>query len=132
MSSLTKALFCVLGLSAALLFVTNLHSQDAHAKQITVLAEKVGTRVSYKVNSRHVDDLLLALAKVADRNGANQPVTVLVDSRLPSAEIWNVDGVAGKAQLTNLRFFVFFSDTEKMSEIKRMPAVSFSTSPPVN
>jgi hypothetical protein len=117
---------------AALFLAPNLRPQDAHANPTTVLAEKVGGRVSYKVNSRLVEDLLLTLAQVADRYGANQPVTVLVDSRLPSAEIWNVDGVAGKAQLTNLRFFVFFRDTEKMCEIKRMPAVSFSTNPPAN
>ncbi len=130
MSSLEKALLCVCILSAALFFVPSLRSQDAHPKPITVLVEKVGGRVSYKVDSRHVDDLLLALNQVANRNGTSQPVTVVVDSRLPSAEIWNVDGVAGKAQLTNLRFFVLFRDSEMMSEIRRMPAVPLSTSPP--
>lgn len=130
MSSLSKALFC--GLAATLLFVSGLQSQNAHPKPTTVLVEKVGGRVSYKVDSRHVDDLLLALNQLADRGGTNQPVIVLVDSRLPSSEIWNIDGVAGKAQLTNLRFFVFFRDSEMMSEIKRMPPVSLSTSPPAN
>ena len=83
----------------------------------------------YKVDSRQVDDLLRALNQVTDRSGPNQPVRVIVDSRLPAAEIWNVDGVAGKAQLTNLRYFVFFHETEMMAEIKQMPAVPFSTSP---
>jgi hypothetical protein len=132
MSSLKKVLLCVCGLSAVLFFVPSLRSQETHPKPTTVLVERVGGRVSYKVDSRHVDDLLLALNQVADRNGTNQPVTVVVDSRLQSAEIWNVDGVAGKAQLTNLRFFVLFRDTEMMSEIKRMPAVPLSTSPPAN
>jgi hypothetical protein len=47
---------------------------------------------------------------------------VLIDPNLPISEIWNIDGVAGKAQLTNVRFFVFFRETEMVAEIKRLPA----------
>lgn len=130
MSSLNRILFCICSFSAmSLFFLPNLLPQDAHPKPTTVVVEKVGARLTYKVDSRQVDDLLRALNQVADRNGRTQPVNVIVDSRLPSAEIWNVDGIAGKAQLTNLRFFVFFHETEMMSEIKRMPAVRFSASP---
>ena len=112
-----------------LFIVLNLWSQGAQAKPTTVVVEKVGGRVTYKVDSQRVDDLLRTLDQVADRSGPNQPINVIVDSRLPTAEIWNVDGIAGKAQLTNLRFFVLFHETEMMTEIKRMPAVRFSTSP---
>jgi hypothetical protein len=133
MSPLRQVLLCICGVSAALvLFVPSLLPQASRPKPTTILVERVGGRVSYKVDSRQVDDLLMALNQVADRRGPNQPVNVIVDSRLPSAEIWNVDGVAGKAQLTNLRFFVFFQETEMMSEIKRMPAVPLSTSLPAN
>jgi hypothetical protein len=107
----------------------SLLTQEAHPKPTTIVVEKVSGRVTYKVDSRQVDDLLRALNQVADRRGPNQPVNVIVDSRLPSAEIWNVDGIAGKAQLTNLRFFVFFHETEMMTEIKLMPAVPFSPAP---
>jgi hypothetical protein len=109
--------------------VPSLVSQEAGSKPTTVVVEKVSGRVRYKVDSRQVDDLLRALNQVADRSGTNHPVNVIVDSRLPCAELWNVDGVAGKAQLTHLRFFVFFHETEMMTEIKRMPAVPFSSSP---
>jgi hypothetical protein len=120
--------FCICIAGVFLFFVPSLLSQEAHLKPTTVVVEKVGGRVIYRVDSQKVDDLLRALDQVADRSGPNQQVNVVVDSRLPSAEIWNVDGVAGKAQLTNLRFFVFFHETEMMSEIKRMPAVPFSMS----
>jgi hypothetical protein len=48
---------------------------------------------------------------------------VLIDSSFPISEIWNVDGVASKAQLTKVRFFVVFPETDMMSEIRRMPAI---------
>jgi hypothetical protein len=128
MSFLMKVRFCICVAAVFLLSVPILLSQEVHPKPTTVVVEKVGGHVIYKVDSRRVDDLLRALNQVADRSGPNQPVNVIVDSRLPAGEIWNVDGVAGKAQLTNLRFFVFFRETEMMTEIKRMPAVPFSTS----
>jgi len=121
----------------ALFLAPKLQPQEMRPKPIVIVAEKAGGRTLYKVDSKPTgsmptNDLLHALNQVAARNGVNQPVVVLVDSRLPSSEIWNLDGVAGKAQLTNLRFFIFFHDAEMMSEIKRMPAVPFSTSPPIN
>jgi hypothetical protein len=124
--------FCICIVGVFLFLVPSLLPQEAHPKPTTVVVEKVGGHVIYKVDSQKVDDLLRALNQVADRSGPNQQLNVVVDSRLPSSEIWNVDGVAGKAQLTNLRFFVFFHETEMMSEIKRMPAVPFSMSLPAN
>lgn len=129
MSFLMRVRFCICIAVVFLFSVPSLVPQETHPKPTTVVVEKVGGRVTYKVDSRQVDDLLRALNQVADRGGPNQPVNVIVDSRLPSSEIWNVDGVAGKAQLTNLRFFVLFHETEMMTEIKRMPAVPFSVKP---
>jgi len=129
MSFLMRVRFCICIAVVFLFSVPSLVPQETHPKPTTVVVEKVGGRVTYKVDSRQVDDLLRALNQVADRGGPNQPVNVIVDSRLPSSEIWNVGGVAGKAQLTNLRFFVLFHETEMMTEIKRMPAVPFSVKP---
>ncbi len=129
MSFLMRVRFCICIAAVFLFSVPSLVPQETHPKPTTVVVEKVGGRVTYKVDSRQVDDLLRALNQVADRSGPIQPVNVIVDSRLPSSEIWNVDGVAGKAQLTNLRFFVLFHETEMMTEIKRMPAVPFSVKP---
>src|SRR3954469_16276248 len=94
--------FCICMSAMFLFFAPSLLPQATHPKPTTIVVGKVGGRVIYKVDSRQVDDLLRALNQVADRSGPNQAVNVIVDSRLPSAEIWNVDGVAGKAQLTNL------------------------------
>jgi hypothetical protein len=129
MSLLMRVRFCICLAVVFLFYVPILLPQETHPKPTTVLVEKVSGRVIYKIDSRQVDDLLRGLNQVADRSGPNQPVNVIVDSRLPAAEIWNVDGVAGKAQLTSLRFFVFFHETDMMTEIKRMPAVRFSASP---
>lgn len=132
-----KPIFRFSVMLVVLLLAPNLQPREMRPKPIVVIAEKAQGRTIYKVDSKPTgsmptNDLLHALNQIVARNGVNQPVVVLVDSRLPSSEIWNLDGVAGKAQLMNLRFFIFFRDTEMMSEIKRMPAVPFSTSPPTN
>ena len=126
MSFLMRVRFYICIAAAFLFSVPSLVPQETRPKPTTVVVEKVGGHVTYKIDSRQVDDLLRALNQVADRSGPNQPVNIIVDSRLPSSEIWNVDGVAGKARLTNLRFFVLFHETGMMTEIKRMPAVPFS------
>ncbi|MGB2590171.1 MAG: hypothetical protein WBF09_18875 [Candidatus Acidiferrum sp.] len=122
---------------AALFLAANLLPQEVRPKPTVVQADKTARGVAYKVDSkltgsRPTDDLLHALNQVADRNGVNHPVFVFVDPRLSIDEIWNVNGVAGKAQLTNVRFFIFFRENHKMTEIKWTPFVPFSTNPPVN
>ena len=111
--------------AVALVFVSV--AAPALAQQATkptvVTLERVSGHVVYKVDSRRVGDLLSAFDGVASREGASHLVTVLIDSSFPISEIWNVDGVAGKAQLTNVRFFVVFRETDLMSEIRRMPAI---------
>jgi len=88
------------------LFVApSLRAQEAHPKPTTVVVEKAAGRVIYKVDSRQVDDLLRALNQVADRSGPNQPVKVIVDSRLPAAEIWNVDGGCWQGSAYELAVF---------------------------
>jgi len=122
---------------AALFLASNLQPQEIHPKPTVVQADKTARGIVYKVDSKltgskPTDDLLHALNQVADRNGVNHPVVVFVDPRLSIDEIWNVNGVAAKAQLTNVRFFIFFRENEKMTEIKWTPFVPFSTNPPVN
>src|SRR5438105_9806567 len=106
---------------------TRARTQQTVTKTSVITAERSGKRVTYKVDSQRVGDLLLALNNVANRNGPHHPVAVLIDPTLPISEIWNIDGVAGKAQLSNVRFFVVFRETNMMSEIKRMPAIRAGT-----
>ena len=113
---------------AALFLAPHLSSQETSSKPTIVQIDMLPRGLVYKVDSKTTgseptDDLLHALNQVADQHGANQPVFVFVDPRLPINEIWNVNGVAAKAQLTNLRFFVFFRENQKMTEIKWTPFV---------
>ena len=75
-------------------------------------------------------DLLLLLSRLEQERGPNYPVIALIDPHLPIEEIWSIDGTTGKAQFVNVRFFVYFRETDKMSEIRQMPAVPFSMTPP--
>jgi hypothetical protein len=113
---------------AALFLAPHLSSQETSSKPTIVQIDMLPRGLVYKVDSKTTgseptDDLLHALNQVADQYGANHPVFVFVDPRLPINEIWNVNGVAAKAQLTNLRFFVFFRENQKMTEIKWTPFV---------
>ena len=121
---------------ATLLLATSLQPQEIRPKTTVVQVDKTRNGITYKVDSKPTgskptDDLLHALNQVADRKGVNHPVFVFVDPRLPIDEIWNMGGVASKAQLTNVRFFIFFRENQKMTEIKWTPFVPFSTNPPV-
>jgi hypothetical protein len=122
---------------AALFLAPNLQPQEIGPKPTVVQVDKTARGIAYKVDSKltgskPTDDLLHALNQVADRNGVNHPVFVFVDPRLPIEEIWNVNGVAGKAQLTNVRFFILFRENQRMTEMKWTPFVPFSTSPPAD
>ena len=113
---------------AALFLAPHLSSQETSSKPTIVQIDMLPRGLVYKIDSKTTgseptDDLLHALNQVADQYGANHPVFVFVDPRLPINEIWNVNGVAAKAQLTNLRFFVFFRENQKMTEIKWTPFV---------
>jgi hypothetical protein len=124
-------LWLIVGL---LLTATSLRSEGAapanSQKAIVVMAEGNKGHVTYKLDSHPVTDLLLSLSRLEEQRGPNCPVIALIDPRLPIEEIWSIDGTAGKAQFTSVRFFIFFRETRKMSEIRQMPAVPFSTSPP--
>lgn len=102
-----------------------------------VHVDKTPQGIVYKVGSKAVGstpttDLLYALNRVRDERGPDVSVVILVDPHVPIEQLWNVEGTAGKAQLTNLHFFVLNRDTEKMSEIKWGRSIPISTNPPVN
>jgi hypothetical protein len=115
----------------AVILVTplSLKAQQMQPVLTVVRVLNVNGRAEYTVDSHPVKDLLRAFNRLADRNGKNQPVLVQIDSRLPCAEIWNIDGVAGKAQLANVRFFIVFDESGMMSEINRLPAIPVSRAP---
>lgn len=74
-------------------------------------------------------DILHTLSQVKSERGSNAPVVVLVDPRLSIIDIRNFEGVAGKAQLNNIRYFIFNRESGYMWELKWGPTVPFSTNP---
>ena len=114
-------------LLATSLFAPHARTERGATQSTIVTVERSGEKPRYRVDSQRVSDLLLTLNRVAERNGPSHSVVVMMDSTLPLSEMWNVDGIAGKAQLTNVRFFVVFHETRTMSEMKRMPAVPVGT-----
>ncbi len=104
------------------------------AAQTVVRMDKIPRGVAYKVDSKPVGhtattDILHALSQVKSERGSNAPVVVLVDPSVSITDIWNFEGVAGKAQLNNLRYFVFNRESGYMWGLKWGPAVPFSTNP---
>jgi hypothetical protein len=123
-------LWLIVGLFAMLNSVRLGGAPTDDQKPIVVMAEGTKGHVAYEIDSQPVWDLLLSLSRLEKQRGPNCPVIALIDPHLPIEEIWNIDGTAGKAQFTKVRFFIFFKGTGKMSELHQMPAVSFSTNPP--
>jgi biopolymer transport protein ExbD len=123
-----------LGLSAAVVLALVLvspivRSQAPAKKPFVVRVDLVGRHIRYRVDGMPNEDLLRALALLHKRD-ANAQVIVLLDRRVPLDEIGNVDGTAGKAQLTNLRYFVVYYDTEKMAELTMGAGMRITTDPP--
>jgi hypothetical protein len=121
---------------SAFLFSPRLRPQETIEKPTVVQIDKSARGTDYRVDSeltgsKPTDDLLHALNQVADRYGVNHRVVVFIDPRLPISEIWNVNGVAAKAQLTNIHFFVYFRENQMTTELKWMPFIPFSKNPPV-
>jgi hypothetical protein len=134
-----SAIFCCAALAAlaTLCFPATADPLSVPAKPTIIMVEKAGGHTTYKVDSKRVghasmDNMLYVLNEVAHRNGKDHPVLIYLDPRLPIEEIWNLNGVAGKAQLDNLRYFVFFRQNQMITEMKWTPFSPFTTSPPAN
>ena len=99
-----------------------------------VRLDKVPLGIAYTVGSRRTGstattDILYALNQVKSERGSKAPVVVIVDPRVSITDIWNLDGIAGKAQLDNVRYFVINRESGVMSELKWGPTVPISTNP---
>jgi hypothetical protein len=111
--------------------------QSENTPTTVVEIAKTPRGVVYKVDSRPTGstpttDILYAFNQVQHERGSNAPVVVLIDPRVPINRIWDIDGTAAKAQLSNLRYFVLIPDTKNMAEIKWGPVIPVSTHPPAD
>ena len=135
-SFLKSSTLCRLSVFTVVLFVPSLHPEETRTKPAVVQIDKTSQGVAYRVDSKPTGstpttDLLYALNQVHKR-AASTVVIVIIDPHVPIAEIWNLDSVAAKAQLTNLRYFVFNRETGMMSELKWGRGMPFSTNPPAD
>jgi hypothetical protein len=136
MSTRAKAIFLALILACPGFVSPNSSARQngtAQIKPIVIVAEVVNGRIAYKVDSKPaLPDLLRVLNILSERRGKDYPVVALVDVHARISEIGKIDGIAGKAQLTNVRFFVFDREGRIMSTIQFGPTMPFSTNPPLN
>lgn len=103
---------------------------DGSQARVVVRAEVIDRRVVYTVDSHPVvPDLLRVLSLLREERGDGD-VVALVDDKAPIEEIGTIDGVAGKAGFSSVRFFVFNKDTRRMSAIEFGPDMPYSTNPP--
>jgi hypothetical protein len=118
--------------SFALASLARAQSARQEKKPVVILAEMVNGRIHYKVDSKPaLPDFLRVLSLVEEQRGKDCPVVALIDSRAPFDEIGNIDGTAGKAQLTNIRYFIFNKASGKMAELHYGPDIPFSSNPPI-
>jgi hypothetical protein len=126
---LVAAAFCI---SSSYAQPPKTQTRESRDLPTVVRVDKIRRGIEYQVDSKPTADLLYALNDVHDKRGSKAPVIVLLDPRVPIDQISNVDGTAGKAQLDNLRFFVFDLDTRKMTEIKWGDTFPYSANPPTH
>jgi len=99
-----------------------------HGQELPVVnVERSGRVMVAAVGSQRVD-VLRAFNIVRGKHGADTTVAVLIDSRAPLEDIWNIEAIAGKAQVEHLRFFVAFRSEKAMIEIRRMRRQSLGAS----
>lgn len=97
---------------------------------VVVIAEVVGGRIVYKVNSKPaIPDILRALSVARERQGDSEAIA-LVDSEAPISEMGNIEGIADKAGFSRVQFYVFDKVARKMSTIQFGPDIPYSENPP--
>ena len=139
MATADPRIAAVLLIEAVALCSSFLHAQrDQNVTQIpapvVVRMDRNPHGIAYTVDSKRTGstsstDILHALGQVNQNRGSNVPLVVLVDPRLSITDVWNFEGVADKAQLKNIRYFVFNRESGVMAELKWGPTVPLSTNP---
>jgi hypothetical protein len=103
---------------------------NACGAKVVIRAELIRRRIVYTVNSKPaVPDLLRVLNLVREERDDCE-VVALVDDNSPIEEIGTIDGVAGKAGFSNVRFYVFNKDSGTMSAVQFGPNIPYSSNPP--
>lgn len=139
MMTISPKIAAVLLLGAVEIFTSLPHprgnsSVAQNSPPTVVRLDKAPHGIAYTVDSRRTGstattDILYSLNQVKSERGSKAPVVVLVDPRVSITDIRNFDGIAGKAQLDNIRYFVINRESGFMWELKWGPTMPISTNP---
>ncbi|HEX9222602.1 MAG TPA: hypothetical protein VF860_04670 [Candidatus Acidoferrales bacterium] len=124
----------VLFLGAVALFfgtgVERLPGQQDREKPIVVTVLKTHGRISYKIESKPVEDPLSPLGDLLRERGGDCPVVAILPWDATFREEYDVEVIASKAGFKNVRSFVYDPQRGFMAEIRWGPSLPFTTNPP--
>src|SRR6185295_17471095 len=93
-------------------------------KAPVVSVDKWSRQVACKVDSEPYTDLLRCFNVARARKDAHVPVTVVLAPTVPLHAIWDLQLVAGKAQVDDLRFLASFGESKTVWEVRLVPTAS--------
>jgi hypothetical protein len=111
--------------------LTNAIAQEPPDQPVVLLAEVKAGKLVYQIDGRRTSgpDLLHALDLVAEHRGKNVKVIVLLDHHATFLDYGNVEGILGKAQLTQIHFYIFDKQSNQMGSLQFGKTTPFTTSP---
>ena len=97
-------------------------------KPIVAFVQRTSGRLTIKINSNRSPekDALYVLSVLREKLGSDYPVVAIVDGSSKISDLYQVDGIAGKAGFDRVRTFISHPDNGKMFEVKFGPAIPFS------
>ena len=99
-------------------------------KPVVLLAEAKAGKMVYQIDGRPPgQDLLRALELLAEHKGKGVKIIVLLDNHSTFLDYGNIEGILDKAQLTQVRFYIFNKQANVMGSVQFGKIIAFSTSP---
>ncbi len=112
--------------------VPKLQSHSKAEKPIVVMVEKTHGGISYKIESKPVEDPLVPLAELLKDRGGDCPVVVILPWDATFREEMDMEVIASKAGFKTIRSFLYNPDRGFMAEIKWGPSIPFTRNPPAD
>jgi hypothetical protein len=132
MTNLRKTIIGLVTLLAGVLSagLENPRAQALPDKPVVLLAEVKAGKMVYQIDGRAPGpDLLHALEILAEHSGKDVKIIVLLDNHSTFLDYGNIEGILDKAQLTQVRFYIFNKQANVMGSVQFGKIIAFSTSP---
>jgi hypothetical protein len=94
-----------------------------NAKPIVVMLAKSRGKLTYKVESKYVTDPLRGLGEQVEKRGEDCPVILYFSTNVTFIEESDLELIASKAGLKNVRAFGYNPDTQIAQELKWGPNI---------